>query len=137
VIVAAIGAALCASFPLSHSLEDSSRGTAARLFATIGADWLGIVFLLFLTLLAADLATGFGFNLSKGGAHRALLRVSRWRRARSVRACAGGTCSGCAQLRCTAPESTAERDGTVLVVMSDLHWARYWMGTGWRPESNR
>jgi hypothetical protein len=58
--LAGLAVFLWSVFPLSHSLGDSSVGAIARVLALVGASWVGVVFLLFITMLAADVISAFG-----------------------------------------------------------------------------
>ncbi len=120
-LLVGLGALLWAAFPVSHSLEDYATGTFGRILGLMGAYWLGIVFLLFITLLAADLVTGFGFLIRK--------------KAPAVRLC--GLIAGCVLAAIAIVQGSRlpavrgyevsianlppDRDGTVVVVASDIH----------------
>ncbi len=120
-LLVGLGVLLWAAFPVSHSLEDYGTGAFGRMIGLMGAHWLGIVFLLFIALLAADLVTGFGSMIKK--------------RAPAIRLC--GLIAGCVLAAiaivqgsrlpavCGYEVSIAnlppDRDGTVVVVASDIH----------------
>jgi hypothetical protein len=60
VIVAAI---LWMSYVLARFLDRFKFGTVVRPLEVIGANWIGVLFLFFVCLFAADLVTGFGLLL--------------------------------------------------------------------------
>lgn len=120
-ILAGVVVFLWAVFPVSHSLEDSGLGAVARGFALVGTDWLGVAFLLFVTMLAVDLVTAFGFLFRRtapalrgwallAGGVLAVIALVQGARAPAVR-------SYEIQIADLPPES----NGTVVVVASDLH----------------
>ncbi len=120
-ILAGVIAFLWIIFPVSHSLEDSSLGAIAPVLALIGANWLGVAFLLVVTLLAVDVVTAFGLLLRKAaptlrgwallvGGLLAAIALVQGSRAPAVR-------SYEVQIANLPPES----NGTVVVVASDLH----------------
>ncbi len=59
-------ALLWLSYPLGRVLARSVPGTLARSVELFGAIWMGVLFLAFASLLAADLVTGFGRLWPKG-----------------------------------------------------------------------
>jgi predicted MPP superfamily phosphohydrolase len=117
-IVAAVALWLC--YPLARVLSSRVRALALLLDA-VGSVWIGALFLLVVCFLAADLATGFGFLFRE--------HVPRFRAAALA---AAGLLSAAALVQgLRAPEVTertvklaglpAERDGLVVVLISDLH----------------
>jgi hypothetical protein len=119
-IIIVVAIALWLSFILIRVLE-RYIGRLGGLPELIASDWIGVVFLLFVCLLTADIVTGFGFFM--------------WRAAPSVRTwalLAAGVLSVIAMVNAhRAPVVRnyevkiaglpAERDGTVIVFASDLH----------------
>jgi predicted MPP superfamily phosphohydrolase len=119
-LLAAAGVLLWISFPLSQYLS-RSVGQAAASFGFIASTWVGVLFLLLVCLLAADLVTGFGWLFPAW---------SRPARATAVGAAAVLSVIALVQgLR--APEVLAhdvevrglrrEYDGLRIVQLSDLH----------------
>ncbi len=120
-LLAGVIAFLWAVFPVSHSLEESSVGAIARVLAFVGANWLGVAFLLFVTMLAVDIVTAFGLLFRRAapalrgwallaGGILAVIAGVQASRAPVVR-------SYEVQIANLPPKS----NGTVVVVASDLH----------------
>ncbi len=120
-ILAGVVAFLWIVFPASHSLEDPSLGAIASVLALIGANWLGVAFLLFVTMLAVDVVTAFGMLFPKtapalrgwallAGGILTVIALVQGSRAPAVR-------SYEVQIANLPPAS----NGTVVVVASDLH----------------
>ena len=93
----------------------------ARALELVGANWMGVLFLLFVTLLTADVATGFGFLFRRfapairgwavvGGAALAALALVQGLRPPVVR-----------EFDVHLQGLPSDRDGTVIVFISDLH----------------
>ncbi len=120
-LLVGLGCLLWGSYILSRVLHRFGIGIVARILESIGANWIGVLFLLLVWLLAVDLITVFG-------------RVKP-RFAPSLRGwalLAGGLMSAVALVQgCRAPvvddygvrltKLPAEMDGTVLVFVSDFH----------------
>ncbi len=117
------------SFPLSQVLARSVGRSALPLevFASI---WLGVLFLLFIWLLAADIVTGFGWLLpglqttarSIAAAVAivfAAVALIQGTRSPSVNSC-----------EVTVPDLRAGDDGLVLVQITDLHLGEL-LGAAW------
>ena len=68
IILAIAGVILWGSFLLPRFLENREWDVIAQPLEYFGTNWLGVLFLLFICLLAADILTGFGF----------LSRFNRW-----------------------------------------------------------
>lgn len=107
-------------------------GGTARVLEFVGANWVGIFFLLFVTFLAADIVTGFGF-LVPGLAIR--IRTGALVAAAVLAAIAylqAWRAPVVTDYEVAMPGLPRAADGTVLVVASDLHmgamirhgWAR-------------
>lgn len=112
---------LWAAFPVSHSLEDFATGAVGRISGLIGAYWLGIVFLLFVVLLAADLVTGFGFIIKK---HALAIRTCAFVTGCALAAIAivqGARPPVVRSYEVPVAKLPPDRDGTVVVVASDIH----------------
>jgi predicted MPP superfamily phosphohydrolase len=60
-----LAVSLWAGLFLSFYIGRSASGTAVRWLELVGMDWLAVLFLAFVSLLVADLATGFGLLLPK------------------------------------------------------------------------
>ena len=114
---------LGASYILSRLLEHYGVGVGAFSHALeyIGANWIGIFFLIFVTFFALDVATGFGF-LFRGqipilrtgslvaAAVLTLISFVQGRRAPTV-----------TEYEVAMPGLSPSADGTLIVVASDLH----------------
>jgi hypothetical protein len=115
-----IGISLWAVFSLSRFLGHDA-GTLAWALELLGMNWMAVMFLVTVSLLAVDLITGFGFLLP---------RLVPWLRGFAL--FAGGVLSVFAHVQGLRPPVVqnydvhlsglpSEMDGTVLVAMSDLH----------------
>jgi len=113
-------AALWFSYPLARILS-SRAGRLGFPLEAAGSVWIGVLFLLFVCLLAADVATGFGF-----------LFREQTPRIRTVAMAGAGLLSLGALVQGLRPPAIAERtvemkglrpehDGLVIVQLSDLH----------------
>jgi uncharacterized protein len=120
-ILFGVAAVLWAAFPFSHAIEDSSSGTATQIIGIVGSYWLGVLFLLCVCLITADLITGFGFAFRKMasatrswalilGSILALVAIVQGMRAPEIR-----------KYELEVANLRSEYDGTVVVVASDLH----------------
>jgi predicted MPP superfamily phosphohydrolase len=118
-----LGAGIClwAIFSLGRFLGHDNTGTLARVIELIGMNWMAVIFLITVSLLAVDLVTGFGFFLP---------RVVPFLRGFGL--VAGGVLSVVAVVQGLRPPVLQnydvhlsglprEMDGTVIVAMSDLH----------------
>jgi predicted MPP superfamily phosphohydrolase len=63
--VIAVFALMWPGLIVSAILERKSQAILVRVFSIVSADWVGVLFLAFVCLLVADIATGFGFLLPK------------------------------------------------------------------------
>ncbi len=118
--LAAAGALLWTAYLAGQLLENSDRVLLfpLQLFA---ADWTGVLFLVFLCLLAADLATGFGYLFRRAGPG-----VRGWA---LVAGCALSAIAIFQGMRAPVVRDyevrlaglPADKDGTVIVVASDFH----------------
>lgn len=116
-----VGVVLWIVFVLAHYLGHYSSGIIASTFELVGMIWLGVLFLNFVSLLAADLLTGFGFFLTR---HLSLLRGAALAiaMALSVVALVQGLRPPAVQHHeVILAGLPSELDGTVLVALSDLH----------------
>jgi uncharacterized protein len=107
-------------FPLAMWLSRAT-GRAAAPLDIAGSTWVGVLFLLLVCLLAADLVTGFGW-----------LAPAWWRQARTVAVAAAGVLSLVALVQGLRPPEVRrhlvtvrnlrpEHDGLRIVQLSDLH----------------
>ncbi|MBZ5641035.1 MAG: metallophosphoesterase [Acidobacteriia bacterium] len=119
-LLLAAAAALWLGYPLARILSPRLGRLVFPLDAAASI-WVGVLFLLFVSLLAADLATGFG-----------LLFPGRVARAREAAVAAAGLLSVAALIQGLRPPGITERtvrleglgpelDGLVVVQISDLH----------------
>jgi len=58
-----IGISLWAAFSLSRFLSHDNAGALAWALEVLGMNWMAVIFLITVSLLAVDLITGFGFLL--------------------------------------------------------------------------
>jgi predicted MPP superfamily phosphohydrolase len=128
-----IGVFFWAVFSLGRCLGHGGTGVLARTLELFGMDWMVVIFLATVSLLAIDLVTGFGLLLPK-------LAPSL----RGLALVAGGVLSLIALVQGLQPPVVQEyevrlyglpheMDGTVLVAMSDLHVGAL-LGKQWLDE---
>lgn len=119
--LAVIGIFLWASFIASRFAERFGAGAPARILEVVGATWIGILFLVVVCLFVADLVTGFGY-LAPGVAPSlrgwALLVAGALSAIAIVQ---GSRAPVVRSYEVDVRNLPAERDGTVVVVASDLH----------------
>ncbi len=114
-------AALWASFPLMHMIGSRYSGAALYPFEFVAGNWIGILFLLFVCILAADVVTLGGFAMP-----RLAPAVRGWA---VIAACAlsaialvqGARPPVVSEYEVRLPGLPPERDGLVLAAISDLH----------------
>ncbi len=120
-ILIGTGLILWTTFFLGRVYGHHTTGPLAKALEFLGMNWMAVIFLLFVPLLAMDLVTGFGFLVPR-------LAV----RLRSTALVAGAVLSVVALVQGLRPPVVEnyevylpglahELDGTVLVAMSDLH----------------
>jgi len=120
-IILLVGVVLWTAFPLSHYLDYKGYRTVGRYLEFLGDNWLGILFLVFICLLAVDIVTGFGFFFQ-----RFAPTIRGWALV------AGLVLSGIAFVQClrppvvdnfdvTMPGLPHELDGRTIVAVADLH----------------
>jgi predicted MPP superfamily phosphohydrolase len=120
-VLVAMAVFLGASYILARILD--RRGVSADLWPLefLGANWMGVLFLSFVALLIVDVVTGFGFLLRERAPSLrgwALLVAG----ALSVVALAQGARAPLVRdYEVRLKDLPAEREGTVLVVVSDTH----------------
>lgn len=121
---------LASSYILARLLYRVAPAFLVSPLELLGANWMGVVFLAFMALLAVDLATGFGF-----------LFRDKVPALRSAALIAAGAFSLVAVVQALRPPVVREhevrltglpreRDGTTLVLLSDLHLGTL-LGTRW------
>ena len=112
---------LWAAYPLARILDRQGVKFLPHPLEYLGADWMGVMFLLVTALLVADVVTGFGLLLP--------------RVAPTIRTCAVGLAAALSLIaivqgvrdpvvtdyEVTIPNLPPERDGLVIVELSDLH----------------
>jgi predicted MPP superfamily phosphohydrolase len=131
-LLVAAAALLWVSYPLSRFLYSWHAKWAARPLEFAGATWMGTLFLVFVALLLVDVVTGGGLVLS---------RVAPVMRGWAVVAAAVLAATALVlglrdpvvrDYEVRLPGLPAERDGTVLVEVSDIHLGTLigerWMG---------
>jgi len=117
----ALGALLWAGFVCGRVFGHNGNGALARALELFGMHWMAVLFLLFITLLAMDLITGFGFFLPRlassmrglalfVGAVLSLIALIQGLRPPVVE-----------NYDVSLPGLTKEMDGKTVVAMSDLH----------------
>jgi uncharacterized protein len=108
-------------FALGRFFGHSSTGVLARSLELFGMDWMGVIFLITVSLLAVDLVTVFGLLLPRlapslrglaliAGCVLSLIAIVQGMRAPVVQ-----------EYEVRLPGLPPEMNGTVLVAMSDLH----------------
>ncbi len=112
---------LWALFPIAHAVESARGGTGIRVLVFLGDTWLGVLFLLFVALLAVDVVTMFGVWL-----RTAAPALRGWALLVGFLLAAIALVQGFRPPVVDSYEVTlaglpAERDGTVIVLASDLH----------------
>jgi len=129
-ILAMAAVILWGSFLLPRFLENRGLDFIAQPLEYIGTNWLGVLFLLFICLLAADILTGFGFLF-----HRIAPAIRGWA------LLAGILLSIIAFVQGLRPPVISDydikmanlrddADGLVVVAISDLHVGSM-LGPGW------
>ena len=120
-LLIAAGVALWAVFYLGRVYGHGGTGTLARTLEFLGMNWMAVLFLVTVSLLAIDLVTGLGFLLPRMAPSL-----------RGLALAAGGVLSVLALVQGLRPPVVQnyevylsglpdEMDGTVLVAISDLH----------------
>ena len=120
-ILIGIGLLLWVVFFLGRVYGHHRTGVAAATLEFIGMNWMAMLFLLFIALLAVDIVTGFGFLLPRmspslrgwaliAGALLSVIALIQGLRPPVVRS-----------YEVRLPGLPAQLDGMVLVAMSDLH----------------
>jgi predicted MPP superfamily phosphohydrolase len=132
IILALVALFLWGSFIVSRIVDRFGTRWLASAMEVVGADWVGLIFLIFVCLLVTDLATGFGFLLPRvapGLRGVAVLVAMALAVIAVVQAMRAPVVSS---YDVRIPGLSADRDGTVIVAVSDMHlgtmlnpkWAR-------------
>ncbi len=120
-LLAAVASLLWASYILAHILDHFRIGALARILEVIGANWIGILFLLLVSLLAVDLVTLLGWlwprfaPALRGWALLAAALLS------VIALVQGHRAPVVANYEFRLAGLPAEMDGTVLALASDFH----------------
>jgi hypothetical protein len=116
-----IGVAIWAVFLVGCTFGHGGAGVFAAALELLGMNWLGVLFLLFVAMLAMDLLTGFGFLMRRlASSLRGLALVIGG--VLSVIAIVQGMRPPVVQsYEVHLPGLSDEMDGTVIVAISDLH----------------
>lgn len=120
-VLATVAVALAGVYILARVIEAFGPRSVARVLEYFGANWIGVLFLIFTCLLATDVVTGFGFFAPKlaptlrGFALIAALAMSAIAFVQAWRA------PIVSSYEVRLPNLPAAQDGTVVVVASDLH----------------
>ncbi|HEX8925030.1 MAG TPA: metallophosphoesterase [Terriglobales bacterium] len=132
-LLVSIGVFLGASYIVSRVLERFEIDSISHVLEYIGANWVGVFFLIFVTLFAVDVFTAFGFlfrahipmlrtyALAVAGILSIIAAVQAWRTPVVT------------EYEVTMPNLPREADGTVLVVASDMHLGSM-LGRSWATE---
>jgi predicted MPP superfamily phosphohydrolase len=124
---------LWTSFPLARILDRTAPAGLARVFDWFGSTWLGVLFLLTVFLLAADILCGFG-RLWPGGARPLRLAAALTALVLSAFALFQALRPPVvSEHEAAIPGLPAERDGTRLLLISDLHLGTI-LGERWLSE---
>lgn len=124
---------LWTGFFLARVIHHGSSGAAAATLESFGMNWMGILFLLFVSFLAVDLITVFGFFLPRlTPSFRGVALITGL--ALSVIALVQGFRPPIIEnYDVRLPGLSHEMDGTVIVAMSDLHIGSL-LGEQWLTE---
>jgi len=114
-------AALGGSYLLAREAEGGGWPVAARVLEVVGAHWVGVLLLLTVALLAADVPTGFGLFF-----RRRLPLIRGWALIAGLVLSAAALVQGnrspvVREHEVWLPGLRAEDDGLVLVFVSDMH----------------
>jgi predicted MPP superfamily phosphohydrolase len=127
------GVILWASFSLGRFISHSGAGEMAAMLELTGMDWMAVLFLTTVCLLAVDLVTGFGLLMRRLapslrglglvlGGLLSVIAVVQGMRAPVVH-----------KYEVSLPGLPADMDGTVVVALSDLHLGPL-LGARWLEE---
>ena len=132
-ILIGCGLLLGASYIVSRVLEHYDIDGASHVLEYIGANWVGIFFLIFVALFAVDVFTAFGFLFRT---HLPMLRTCSLAAAAVlsiVSAVQAWRTPVVTEHEVEMPNLPREADGTVLVVASDMHLGSM-LGHRWATE---
>jgi predicted MPP superfamily phosphohydrolase len=128
-----VGLFLGASYIVSRLLEHFKIDSASHVLEYIGANWVGVFFLVFVALFAVDVFTAFGFLFR---AYVPILRTCALAAAAVlsiIAAVQAWRTPVVTEYEVTMPNLPREADGTVLVVASDMHLGSM-LGHRWAAE---
>jgi predicted MPP superfamily phosphohydrolase len=132
-LIIGFGVALWVLFFFAILFRHGGSGTLAMVLELFGMNWMAILFLLCVPLLAVDLVTGFGFLLSHFAPS-----LRGWALMIGVALSVIGFIQGfrppvMQSYEVRLPGISQEMDGTVIVAMSDLHLGSL-LGEKWLAE---
>jgi len=118
------------SYVLARFLNRRGFSAVARPLEVVGANWIGVSFLIFVCLLGTDLVTGFGLLLP-----RMAPALRGWALVASLALCAIAVVQArrapvVRSYEVQLAHLPRESDGTVLVLATDLHLDRLLGGVG-------
>ncbi len=117
----AIFAVMWLTYPLGRLLDRRGLEGAAYPLELVGAVWMGVLFLTFLFVLIADVMTGFGLVFRQGAPAARGVAAGVALVLSLVALVQGMRAPVVTALEVPLAGLPAERDGTVLVQVSDLH----------------
>ena len=132
-VLISVGLFLGVSYIASRVLEHFDIDSISHVLEYIGANWVGVFFLIFVALFAVDAFTAFGYvfrdhlpllrtyALAVAGALSVIAAVQAWR------------VPVITEYEVTMPGLPCESDGTVIVVASDMHLGSM-LGHRWATE---
>jgi hypothetical protein len=115
------GLLLWATFVLGRVYGHHGTGPLAKHLELLGMNWMAMLFLLFVSLLAMDLVTGFGFFAPRLGPSLRTIGLVAGAALSAVALVQGLRPPVVENYEVHLPGLADEMDGTVLVAMSDLH----------------
>ena len=128
-----VGVILWAFFFYARVIHHGSSGTAAGTLELFGMNWMGILFLLFVSFLAVDLITGFGFFLSRLTPSLRGVALATGLVLSVIALVQGFRPPVVENYEVRLPGLSHEMDGAVIVAMSDLHIGSL-LGEQWLTE---
>jgi predicted MPP superfamily phosphohydrolase len=123
----------CSSFILAAALEYRLPGLPASILQIIAENWIGVLFLIFVCLLAVDMATGFGCLFSRSVSNLRLLAVAAAFILSGIALVQGLRSPIVHTYEVEMRGLAFAYDGKVIVVVSDLHLGTQ-LGVHWLVE---
>jgi len=120
-LLIASGIALWSIFLLGRFIGHDNTGTLAMTLEFLGMNWMAVVFLMTVSMLAVDLITGFGFVLPRLAPFLRGLALAAGAMLSVITLVQGMRPPIVQNYDVDLPALPPEIDGTVLVAMSDLH----------------